>query len=196
MSLQDVLTFHEKADLQIDKELTGHVLKQRGLPMLEELREVQEAFWLLQNSLRRGEPQQVREAYLMELLKEMMDVRYTISSLLIALGINEELAFSKVCKSNLSKLAAGVFKNDDGKVLKGSLYQPPTLDPEELRRPLTPSVAGGSKGGVTEEEIRQAVVGTGDPYDIEGSIGTMHSKRVTALVQRVLETIRGSHAEV
>lgn len=195
MSLQDVRAFHEKADLQIDQDLSGFVLKQRGLPMLEELREVQEAYWLLQNSLRRGEPQQVREAYLMELVKEMMDVRYTISSLLLALGINEELAFSKVCKSNLSKLAAGVFKNDDGKVLKGSLYQAPKMDLEELRRPLTPSVAGGSKGGVTEEEIRKAVVGAGDPYDLEGSIGTMHSKRVKALVQRVLETIRGKDEE-
>ena len=45
---------------------------------------------------------------------------------------------------------------------------------------------------VTREEIHRAIVGSADPYNLEESIGIMHSRRVAAMVDRVYALIEGA----
>jgi hypothetical protein len=45
---------------------------------------------------------------------------------------------------------------------------------------------------VTREEIYRAIVGSADPYNLEESIGIMHSRRVAAMVDRVYALIEGA----
>src|SRR5690606_5216460 len=64
------------------------------------------------------------------LLKELADLRYVLSGLCVALGIDEEECVRRVHESNMSKLGedGSPIYREDGKVLKGPNYAPPDLD--------------------------------------------------------------------
>jgi predicted HAD superfamily Cof-like phosphohydrolase len=61
-------------------------------------------------------------------LKELADLVYVCFQLASARGWDLSTALLRVHESNMSKLVDGKpLKNEDGKVLKGPNYQPPTL---------------------------------------------------------------------
>lgn len=62
-------------------------------------------------------------------LKEIADLRYVISGLCVALGIDEEECVRRVHESNMSKLGEDgkPIYREDGKVLKGPNYKEPDL---------------------------------------------------------------------
>lgn len=66
------------------------------------------------------------------LLKEGSDLLYVLLGTFVSLGLGNELieAFSRVHASNMSKLDENgkPIYRDDGKVMKGPNYKPPTLD--------------------------------------------------------------------
>ena len=63
-----------------------------------------------------------------KMLKELADLQYVLSGMVVALGLPMQEVFSRVHKSNMSKLVNGkVLKRADGKFLKGPNYQPPYL---------------------------------------------------------------------
>jgi len=61
-------------------------------------------------------------------LKELADLVYVCFQLASARGWDLSSALGRVHKSNMSKLVNGQpLRNEDGKVLKGPNYKPPTL---------------------------------------------------------------------
>ena len=65
-----------------------------------------------------------------QLLKELADLQYVISGLAVAFGLPLQVAFTRVHKSNMSKLGEDgrpIFR-EDGKILKGPNYQPVDLE--------------------------------------------------------------------
>ena len=63
-----------------------------------------------------------------EALKELADLVYVCYQLAAAVGWDLDEALDRVQESNLSKLVDGKpLRREDGKVLKGPNYQPPTL---------------------------------------------------------------------
>lgn len=64
----------------------------------------------------------------LKMFKELADLQYVLSGMVVALGIPMEEVFDRVHKSNMSKLVDGKpLKREDGKVLKGPYYQKPDL---------------------------------------------------------------------
>lgn len=64
-----------------------------------------------------------------DVAKELADVVYVAYGTAVSLGINLDLAFERVHRSNMSKLVDGkALYNDEGKVMKGPNYEPPNLD--------------------------------------------------------------------
>ena len=63
-----------------------------------------------------------------KMLKELADLQYVLSGMVISLGLPMQEAFARVHQSNMSKLVNGKpLKRADGKFLKGPNYQPPYL---------------------------------------------------------------------
>lgn len=88
----------------------------------EECEELREELW---NNFQEGEISP-------NLLKEGADLLYVLLGTFVSLGLGNELieAFSRVHASNMSKLDENgkPIYRDDGKVMKGPNYKPPTLD--------------------------------------------------------------------
>jgi len=63
------------------------------------------------------------------LLKELCDLQYVLDGTFVALGLDKQVAFNRVHKSNMSKLGTDgkPIYRDDGKVLKGPNYKEPDL---------------------------------------------------------------------
>lgn len=63
------------------------------------------------------------------ILKELGDIMYVVSGFAVTFGLPISRAFDRIHESNMSKMVDGkALKNDDGKVMKGPNYQPPSLD--------------------------------------------------------------------
>ena len=61
--------------------------------------------------------------------KELADLQYVLSGMIVSLGIPMEEVFDRVHQSNMSKLVDGKpLKRADGKFLKGPNYKKPVLD--------------------------------------------------------------------
>ena len=61
------------------------------------------------------------------LLKELADLVYVCHQMAAAFGWDLQTAHNRVHRSNMSKLVDGKpLKREDGKILKGPNYQPPT----------------------------------------------------------------------
>ena len=66
-----------------------------------------------------------------EVTDALIDVIYVCSGMLHSMGVNPDLAFQEVQRSNMSKVdpeTGKVVKRDDGKVLKPATYSPPDLE--------------------------------------------------------------------
>jgi predicted HAD superfamily Cof-like phosphohydrolase len=97
------------------------VVKFQRTLISEEFQELIEALYLASDDLRN---KRARE----EALKELADLVYVCYQLAAAVGWDLDEALDRVQASNMSKLVDGKpIRREDGKVLKGPNYQPPTL---------------------------------------------------------------------
>lgn len=114
-----VREFHETFGHPINVPPSFELLKFRDKLITEEHTELHEEIW---NAIQYG-------VISPNLLKEIGDLRYVISGLCVALGIDEEECVRRVHESNMSKLGEDgkpVYRAD-GKVLKGPNYKEPDL---------------------------------------------------------------------
>lgn len=64
----------------------------------------------------------------LKMFKELADLQYVLSGMVVSLGIPMEEVFNRVHNSNMSKLVDGKpVKREDGKFLKGPNYKKPDL---------------------------------------------------------------------
>jgi predicted HAD superfamily Cof-like phosphohydrolase len=82
----------------------------------------------------------VESGDLEHMAKELADLAYVVHGAALTLGIDLDRAVAEVHRSNMSKLVDGKpVMRPDGKVLKGSNYQPPDMSGALIN----PAVEGG-----------------------------------------------------
>lgn len=124
---QQVLECHQAMELDINSPYSVPLLQLRERLLNEELEELKvEIHSLVEELQTRGKTSSETKA---RMFKELADLQYVLSGMVVALGIPMEEVFDRVHKSNMSKLVNGkVLKREDGKFLKGPNYKPPFLD--------------------------------------------------------------------
>lgn len=124
---QQVLECHQAMDLAINEPYSVPLLELRQKLLNEELEELNVEFANLINEIKTTGKTTIPSRARM--MKELADLQYVLSGMVVALGIPMEETFGRVHKSNMSKLVDGkVLKRADGKFLKGPNYQPPFLE--------------------------------------------------------------------
>lgn len=124
---QQVLECHQAMELAINEPYSVELLKLRERLLSEELDELKvEIFTLVKELETNGKTSSETKA---KMFKELADLQYVLSGMVVALGIPMEEVFTRVHQSNMSKLVNGkALKREDGKFLKGPNYQPPYLE--------------------------------------------------------------------
>jgi len=121
-----VFECHKAMELDINSELNIQLLELRQKLLNEEMGELNVEIDNLLVELRMTGKTTVESRA--KMLKELADLQYVLSGMVVALGLPMQEVFSRVHKSNMSKLVNGkVLKRADGKFLKGPNYQPPYL---------------------------------------------------------------------
>lgn len=122
-----VLECHQAMELAINEPYSVGLLQLREKLLSEELDELKVEISTLIDELKTsGKTNSETKA---KMFKELADLQYVLSGMVVALGIPMEEVFTRVHESNMSKLVNGkVLKREDGKFLKGPNYQPPVLD--------------------------------------------------------------------
>ncbi len=57
----------------------------------------------------------------------LADILYVVCGTALVYGIDLDAVFREVHRSNMTKVDSGVKRRSDGKILKGSAYEPPDL---------------------------------------------------------------------
>ena len=120
--MQKVRKFHEKMEMAIDQPFSKELLEFRMKLILEEVQELAEAGFQLEGNIDQGE----LHVLMQDFLKEICDVVYVLKGTAVSFGLNFDMAYNLVHKSNMSKLP--IVKCEHGKVLKGKNYKPPVLE--------------------------------------------------------------------
>lgn len=121
-----VFECHKAMELDVNSELNIQLLELRQKLLNEEMGELNTEIDNLLAELRMTGKTTVESRA--KMLKELADLQYVLSGMVVALGLPMQEVFSRVHKSNMSKLVNGkVMKRADGKFLKGPNYQPPYL---------------------------------------------------------------------
>jgi predicted HAD superfamily Cof-like phosphohydrolase len=88
----------------------------------------------LRNNLHREEWRELEEAFdsgsIVDVTDAICDLVYVLVGTCVSLGIPFERAFTEVHRSNMSKLGEDgkpIYREEDGKVLKGPNWSPPDL---------------------------------------------------------------------
>jgi len=120
--------FHSSFKHAIDAPWTSTLLELRMKLIREESDEVKEEFVNMIMDLERGKS--VSLVQRANILKELCDLQYVLSGTAVALGLDLEVAFNRVHRSNMSKLGddGKVVYREDGKIIKGDNYKPPNLE--------------------------------------------------------------------
>ena len=123
---KQVLECHQAMEMAINDKFSIPLLELRQRLLNEEMSELNAEMDNLINELKTsGETTAESRA---KMLKELADLQYVLSGMVISLGLPMQEAFARVHKSNMSKLVDGKpLKRADGKFLKGPNYQPPYL---------------------------------------------------------------------
>ena len=123
---EQVLECHQAMEMAINDKFSIPLLELRQRLLNEEMNELNTEIDNLINELKTsGETTAASRA---KMLKELADLQYVLSGMVISLGLPMQEAFARVHKSNMSKLVDGKpLKRADGKFLKGPNYQPPYL---------------------------------------------------------------------
>ncbi len=121
-----VLECHRAMELAINEECSIPLLELRQRLLNEEMEELNIEIDNLLGELKTSGTT-TRESRA-KMLKELADLQYVLSGMVVSLGLPMQEAFARVHKSNMSKLVNGKpLKRADGKFLKGPNYQPPFL---------------------------------------------------------------------
>lgn len=123
---EQVLECHQAMEMAINDKFSIPLLELRQRLLNEEMSELNTEIDNLINELKTsGETTAASRA---KMLKELADLQYVLSGMVISLGLPMHEAFARVHQSNMSKLVNGKpLKRADGKFLKGPNYQPPYL---------------------------------------------------------------------
>lgn len=123
-----VAEFHRAFGSSINAKWTPDLFDLRENLLDEEWKELRIEMRFIRNLLSRRLP--ITKRMKEDLLKEMSDVQYVLSGMAVALGLPLQEAFNTVHQSNMSKLGADgkPIYREDGKVMKGENYKPPSLD--------------------------------------------------------------------
>ena len=123
---EQVKEFHKLMGMATDAPYTADLLELRQKLINEETAELNVETNALIDELKRTGT--VQKQTKLRMYKELADLQYVLSGMVVALGIPMEEVFGRVHKSNLSKLVDGKpLKREDGKILKGPNYQKPDL---------------------------------------------------------------------
>ena len=121
---QKVRQFHQAMEMAIDAPYTKSLLELRQKLINEEVAELNIEIDTLQKELESTGT--ITKETKHQMYKELADLQYVLSGMVVALGIPMEEVFSRVHQSNMSKLVDGKpLKREDGKVLKGPNYKKP-----------------------------------------------------------------------
>ena len=121
-----VLECHKAMEMDINSEMNVRLLELRQKLLNEEMNELNVEIDTLINELNETGTTTVESRA--KMLKELADLQYVLSGMVVSLGLPMQEIFARVHKSNMSKLVDGKpLKRADGKFLKGPNYQPPYL---------------------------------------------------------------------
>lgn len=121
-----VKEFHELMEMTVNAPYTPELLALRQKLINEEVAELNVEIDSLIRELK--EIGTLQKQTKLQMFKELADLQYVLSGMVVALAIPMEKVFARVHKSNLSKLVNGKpLKREDGKVLKGPNYKKPDL---------------------------------------------------------------------
>lgn len=122
-----VSEFHKAMGMERNASFSIELLHLRMKLIQEEVLELKEASDIICKKIHLQKA--VTPEDITHLLKELADCQYVISGFADAFGLPLQVAFNRVHASNMSKLEDGKpVKREDGKVLKGKNYQPPSLE--------------------------------------------------------------------
>lgn len=118
---------HQAMEVAINAPYSIELLKLRQKLLREELGELDvEINTLIEELENTGKTETSTRARMM---KELADLQYVLSGMVVALGIPMQEVFKRVHTSNMSKLVDGKpLKREDGKFLKGPNYKPPFIE--------------------------------------------------------------------
>lgn len=124
---KQVLECHKAMELPINDTYNIELLKLRQRLLREELAELDvEIDSLVEEIENTGNTSVETRA---KMMKELSDLQYVLSGMVVAFGIPMQEVFHRTHQSNMSKLVNGkVLKREDGKFLKGPNYKPPYLE--------------------------------------------------------------------
>jgi len=122
-----VRRFQKAMEQPIDVDLSSKQLMLRMSFIDEEVKELRDEVLAAVKELE--ETKSVSHQVRVNILKELGDIMYVVSGFAVTFGLPISRAFDRIHESNMSKMVDGkALKNDDGKVMKGPNYQPPSLD--------------------------------------------------------------------
>ena len=118
---------HQAMELAIDAPYSADLLRLRQKLINEEAEELNvEIDNIIHEVEINGRPTAESMA---KMYKELADLQYVVSGMVVSFGIPMEEVFDRVHQSNMSKLVDGKpLKRADGKFLKGPNYKKPVLD--------------------------------------------------------------------
>lgn len=124
---KQVLECHQAMELAINEPYGIDLLRLRQRLLREEMDELDvEINTLVEELEKNGKTSTAARARMM---KELSDLQYVLSGMVVAFGIPMQEVFHRTHQSNMSKLVNGkVLKREDGKFLKGPNYKPPFLE--------------------------------------------------------------------
>jgi NTP pyrophosphatase (non-canonical NTP hydrolase) len=121
-----VTHFQKAMGQSLDAELSIDLLQLRMDLIKEEVRELEVEVGAICYQLAKSKEPSTQQ--LENMVKELTDVMYVTSGFAVTFGISVQPAFARVHKSNMTKLVDGKpMLRDDGKVIKGPNYKPPTM---------------------------------------------------------------------
>lgn len=117
---------HKAMELSIDDVYSVNLLTLRQKLINEETAELNiEINSLIEELKTKGS---ISKETKLKMFKELADLQYVLSGMVVSLGIPMEEVFKRVHISNMSKLVDGKpLKREDGKFLKGPNYKKPDL---------------------------------------------------------------------
>ncbi len=123
-----VREFHLAFDIGVDLPMTPELLAFRKKLIGEEVEELYAEIDKASAELEAGG--RVSRETLAAMMKELADVQYILSGMMVTFGLPADHAFGRVHQSNMSKLGddGKPVRREDSKVMKGPNYRPPQLD--------------------------------------------------------------------
>jgi len=121
-----VKQFHRAMEMAIDAPYSTQLLELRQKLINEEVSELNVEIDTLIAEL--SSTGTIKNETKLKMYKELADLQYVLSGMVVALSVPMEQIFERVHQSNMSKLVDGKpLKRADGKVLKGPNYKKPDL---------------------------------------------------------------------